>query len=139
MIVAVVDGMGGGVGAQIVSVLREELSSSIEIYALGTNAIATSAMMKCKANKGATGENAIVVSSRKANVIIGPISIIMPDSMMGEVTTRVVEGICNSDALKILLPIMPENFQMVGIESKPLLLLIKDAVKSIKKEFNLKG
>lgn len=138
MIVAVIDGMGGGIGAQIVSTLREELPASIEIYALGTNAIATSAMMKCRANKGATGENAIVVSSKKANVIIGPISIIMPNSMMGEVTTRVVEAICESEGLKILLPIMPENFQLVGTENKPLLLLIKDAVKAIKREFNIK-
>ena len=138
MIVTVIDGMGGGIGTQIVATLREELPSSIEIYALGTNAIATSAMMKCKANKGATGENAIVVTSKKANVIIGPISIIIPNSMMGEVTTKVVEAICDADALKILIPIMPENFQLVSIENKPLLLLIKDAVKMIKKEFNLK-
>ncbi|MBB6215169.1 hypothetical protein HNQ80_001258 [Anaerosolibacter carboniphilus] len=138
MIIAVIDGMGGGIGTQIVSILREELPSSIEIYALGTNAIATSAMMKSKANKGATGENAIVVSSKKANVIIGPISIIIPNSMMGEVTTKTVEAVCEADALKILLPIMPENFQLVSLENKPLVLLIKDAVKVIKREFNMK-
>ena len=117
MIIAVIDGMGGGIGAQIVSSLREELPSYVEVYALGTNSIATSAMMRSHANKGATGENAIVVSSKKANVI---------------------EAICDSEAFKILLPIMPENFDIVGLEMKPLSLLIKDTIKVIKREFNIK-
>lgn len=82
MIIAVIDGMGGGIGAQIVSSLREELPTYVEIYALGTNSIATSSMMKAHANKGATGENAIVVSAKKANIIVAPISVIIPNSMM---------------------------------------------------------
>ena len=118
--------------------LREELPTYIDIYALGTNSIATSAMMKSHANKGATGENAIVVSCKKANVIVAPISVTMPNTMMGEVTSRISEAICDSDALKILLPIMPENFSLVGVENKPLSLLIKDTIKVIKKEFNIK-
>ena len=138
MIIAVIDGMGGGIGAQIISSLREELPTYIEIYALGTNSIATSAMMKSHANKGATGDNAIIVSSKKANIIVAPISIVMPNSMMGEVTTSISEAVCDSEAYKILLPIMPENFQVVGIEGKPLSLLIKDSIKIIKKEFNIK-
>ena len=138
MIIAVIDGMGGGLGAQIVSSLREELPSYVEVYALGTNSIATSAMMRSHANKGATGENAIVVSSKKANVIVSPISIVMPNSMMGEVTNAISEAICDSEAFKILLPIMPENFDIVGLEMKPLSLLIKDTIKVIKREFNIK-
>ena len=138
MIIAVIDGMGGGIGAQIVSNLREELPTYIDIYALGTNSIATSSMIKAHANKGATGENAIVVSSKKANIIISPISITMPNSMLGEVTSRISEAVCDSEAFKILLPIMPENMEIVGLEGKPLTLLIKDAIKSIKKEFNIK-
>ncbi|SCI00663.1 MULTISPECIES: DUF3842 family protein [unclassified Romboutsia] len=138
MIIAVIDGMGGGIGAQIVSSLRDELPTYIDIYALGTNSIATSAMMKSHANKGATGENAIVVSSKKANVIVAPISVIMPNSMMGEVTCNISEAVANSEALKILLPIMPENIELVGLENKPLALLVKDAIKVIKKEFNIK-
>ena len=106
MIIAVIDGMGGGIGAQIVSALREELPTYMEIYALGTNSIATSAMMKAHANKGATGENAIVVSSKKANIIVSPISIVMPNTMMGEVTSAISEAVCDSEAFKILLPIM---------------------------------
>ncbi|WP_455538859.1 DUF3842 family protein [Terrisporobacter sp.] len=138
MIISVIDGMGGGIGSQVVHALRDELPSHVEVHALGTNAIATSAMMKSHANKGATGENAIIVSSKKANVIVSPISIIMPNSMMGEVTPSISEAVCDSEAFKILLPIIPENFEVVGIESKPLSLLIKDAIKIIKKEFNIK-
>ena len=134
MIIAVIDGMGGGIGAQIISSLREELPTYIEIYALGTNSIATSAMMKSHANKGATGENAIVVSSKKANIIVAPIAVTMPNTMMGEVTSKISEAICDSEALKILLPIMPENFSLVGVENKPLSLLIKDTIKVIKKD-----
>lgn len=138
MVVTVIDGMSGGIGAQVIKAIREELPSDIELYALGTNSIATSAMMKSHANKGATGENAIVVSSKKANVIVSPISIVMPNSMMGEVTRRMSEAVCDSEAFKILLPIVPENLEIVGLEGKPLSLLIKDAVKLIKKEFNIK-
>ena len=126
MIIAVIDGMGGGIGAQVVSALREELPSYVEVYALGTNSIATSAMMKAHANKGATGENAIIVSSKKANIIVSPISIVMPNSMMGEVTSSISEAVCDSEAFKI------------GIEKKPLSLLIKDTIKIIKREFNIK-
>lgn len=138
MIIAVIDGMGGGIGSQIVSTLRDELPTYIDIYALGTNSIATSAMMKAHANKGATGENAIVTSVKKANIVVSPISMAMPNSMMGEVTCKISEAVVDSEALKILLPIMPENIELVGLENKPLALLIKDAVKVIKKEFNIK-
>ena len=138
MIIAVIDGMGGGIGAQIVSSLREDLPTYIDIYALGTNSIATSAMMKAHANKGATGENAIVVSSKRANIIVAPISVTIPNSMMGEVTSKISEAVADSEALKILLPIMPENIELVGLENKPLAWLIKDTIKVIKKEFNIK-
>lgn len=138
MIIAVIDGMGGGIGAQIVSNLREELPTYIDIYALGTNSIATSSMMKAHANKGATGENAIITSSNKANIIVAPISIAMPNAMMGEVTSRISEAVIDCEALKIFLPIMPENTALVGLENKPLALLIKDCIKEIKKEFNIK-
>ncbi|MGL5694597.1 MAG: DUF3842 family protein [Peptostreptococcaceae bacterium] len=138
MIIAVIDGMGGGIGAQIVSSLRDELPSYIDIYALGTNSIATSSMMKAHANKGATGENAVVVSSKNANIIVAPISVVIPNSMMGEVTSKISEAVAGSEALKILLPIMPENLEIVGLENKPLTLLIKDSIKLIKKEFNIK-
>jgi hypothetical protein len=138
MIIAVIDGMGGGIGAQVVSNLREELPTYIDIYALGTNSIATSAMMKAHANKGATGENAIITSVKKANIVVAPISVVIPNSMMGEVTCKISEAVADCEALKILLPIMPENIELVGLENKPLALLVKDSIKVIKKEFNIK-
>lgn len=109
MIIAVIDGMGGGIGAQIISSLREELPTYIEIYALGTNSIATSAMMKSHAYKRATGENAIVVSSKKANIIVAPIAW-LANTMMGEVTSKISEAICDSEALKILFTYYAREF-----------------------------
>ena len=72
------------------------------------------------------------------SIIVAPIAVTMPNTMMGEVTSKISEAICDSEALKILLPIMPENFSLVGVENKPLSLLIKDTIKVIKKEFNIK-
>ncbi len=138
MIIAVIDGMGGGIGSQIVTHLRQELPSHFEIYGLGTNATATSTMLKSHANKGATGENAIIVSIKKASVILGPASLIIPNAMMGEVTPAIATAIADAEALKILLPIMPDNFELVGLENKPLMLLIKDAISILKKEFHIK-
>ena len=133
MIIAVIDGMGGGIGAQVVIELREELPTYIEIYALGTNSIATSAMMKAHANKGATGENAIVVSVKKANIIVAPISIVMPNSMMGEVTSILVKLYVIAEAFKILITNYARKFRSSRIENKPLSLLIKGFNKNNKK------
>ncbi|MPN30282.1 hypothetical protein SDC9_177745 [bioreactor metagenome] len=107
------------------------------MYGLGTNALATAAMLKKGANKGATGENAIVVNAGKADVIIGSIAMTMPNEMMGEVTMRMVEAISASEAIKIYIPILPENNYIVSLEEKPLLLQIREAVALIKKELNL--
>jgi len=137
MNIVVIDGMGGGVGSRLVSLLKEELPPNIELFGLGTNALATAAMLKKGANKGATGENAIVVNVQKADVIVGALSIVIPNEMFGEVTTKMVEAISNSDAIKILIPIMPNNYHIVALEDKPLLLQLKEAVDCIKKELKL--
>ena len=137
MNIVVFDGMGGGIGSRIVGILKEEIPPYIEVYGLGTNALATAAMLKKGANKGATGENAIVVNAGKADVIIGSIAMTMPNEMMGEVTMRMVEAISASEAIKIYIPILPENNYIVSLEEKPLLLQIREAVALIKKELNL--
>ena len=137
MNIVVLDGMGGGIGSRIVGILKEEIPPYIEVYGLGTNALATAAMLKKGANKGATGENAIVVNAGKADVIIGSIAMTMPNEMMGEVTMRMVEAISASEAIKIYIPILPENNYIVSLEEKPLLLQIREAVALIKKELNL--
>jgi len=133
MNIAVVDGMGGGIGSQIISLLRQDLPSDIKIFALGTNSAATSNMMKEKANKGATGESAITYAVNKVDVIIGSVGIIIPNSMLGEITPNIATAIASCSAKKILIPILDnEDITLLGIEKKPLFLAIKDAIEKIK-------
>ncbi len=86
MIITVIDGMGGGIGAQIVTQLHEELPLDVDILALGANAVATQKMMEARASRGASGENAIRVSIGQADFILAPIGVVIPNSMMGEIT-----------------------------------------------------
>ncbi len=132
MIVMVMDGQGGGIGSAIIKGIREAISDELEIFALGTNSIATSRMMKAGANRGATGENAIVRTCGKVDVIIGPLAILMSHSMMGEVTPRMSEAVCSSEAKKILIPLTQERVDIVGISGEPLPHLVNRAVKIIK-------
>jgi hypothetical protein len=132
MVIMVMDGQGGGIGAEIVKGIRQELGIGFEVLALGTNATATSRMMKAGANKGATGENAIVRTSQKADIIMGPLAVIISNSMMGEVTPRMVDAVCSSNAKKILIPLTQENVRIIGIAGEPLPHLVNQAVKAIK-------
>jgi hypothetical protein len=132
MIIMVVDGQGGGIGAAIIKGIRENIRVNTDIFALGTNSIATSRMMKSGANRGATGENAIVRTCPKADVIIGPLAIIISNSMMGEVTPAITEAICSCEAKKVLIPLTQENVEIVGISGEPLPHLVDQAVKMIK-------
>ncbi|MCP3898265.1 MAG: DUF3842 family protein, partial [Desulfobacteraceae bacterium] len=91
--ICVIDGQGGGIGSVIIRKLKEKFEENIEVIALGTNAIATAQMLKSRANKGASGPNAIVQTVRAVDLIIGPIGIIMPHAMMGEVTKEIAEAI----------------------------------------------
>lgn len=128
MKIAVVDGMGGSIGTQIVLQLRQFLPEDTEIIALGTNAIATGSMMKAKATRGATGENAIVVSIGDADVIMGSLSVIVPNSMMGEVTPVTATAVASAHGRKVLLPISNPPIDLLGINKKPLQALIKEAI-----------
>ncbi|MBW1729780.1 MAG: DUF3842 family protein [Deltaproteobacteria bacterium] len=132
MRLAIVDGQGGGIGATIIKGLRQVIGQDIEILALGTNSTATSRMMKAGANRGATGENAIVTTCKKVDLIIGPISIIMANSMMGELTPAMASAISSSEARKILLPLSQENVILVGASGEPLPHLVQEAIGRIK-------
>lgn len=132
MIVAIVDGMGGGIGEQIVTQLRQELPLELEIIALGINAIATQRMIQARANRGASGENAIRVSINLADFILGPIGIVVPNAMMGEVTPAIAEAIAGARGHKLLLPITHPHFDIVGIERKPLTKQISAAIDVIR-------
>ncbi len=124
--VCVIDGQGGGIGATIIKRLKERFEEKIEVLALGTNAIATAQMLKARANKGASGSNAIVQTCKRADVIIGPVGIIMPNAMMGEVTPVMAEAVSSADAVKILLPLSQDNLEIVGVSGLPMPQLIDE-------------
>ncbi|OGR14331.1 MAG: hypothetical protein A2277_11445 [Desulfobacterales bacterium RIFOXYA12_FULL_46_15] len=124
--ICVIDGQGGGIGATIIKKLKEKFEERIEVIALGTNAIATAQMLKARANRGASGSNAIVHTVKKADVIIGSVGIIMPQAMMGEVTPLMAEAVCSADAKKILLPLTQENIEIVGVSGLPLPHLVDE-------------
>lgn len=135
--IAVIDGQGGGIGSLIVKALREEFKDRIEIIALGTNAAATSAMMKSKANKGATGENAIIWNSERVDIITGPLSIALPNAMLGEVTAKMASAIVSSNAVRILLPLNQEGIDIVGVNKEPLPHLIELTIIKVKEIENV--
>ena len=132
MIVMVMDGQGGGIGAALIKGLRNVINHEMEILALGTNSIATSSMMKAGANKGATGERAIVRTSAKVDVIAGPLAIVVPDAMMGELTPSMASAVSASEAKKILIPLTQENIELVGVSGDPLPHLVDQVVEIIK-------
>jgi hypothetical protein len=135
MIIMVMDGQGGGMGGAIIKGLRTAISQQMEIWALGTNSIATSRMMKAGANRGATGENAIVHTSPRVDVIIGPLAILMPNAMMGEVTPKMARAVSSSEARKILIPLTQERVKLVGTTGEPLPHLVDQVVQDIKEMY----
>lgn len=135
MILMVVDGQGGGIGAAIIKRLRDAITHELEILALGTNSIATARMMKAGANSGATGENAMLLTSSKVDVIIGPFAIVMANAMMGEVSPQMAEAISSSEAIKILIPLTQENVRLAGVSGEPLPHLVDQAVEVIREMY----
>lgn len=122
MRIVVIDGMGGGLGAQIVARVKPVAGDSHDVIALGANAIATAAMMKAGAAVGATGENAILVNVPRAHLILGPVGVAIPHSLMGEITPAMAAAVALSPAVKILVPTSQSqgHFELVGVESRPL-------------------
>ncbi len=129
--IAVVDGQGGGIGSAMIKRLRESLAEEVEIIGLGTNAMATGAMLKAGANKGASGENAIVQTVRTVDIIIGATGIVLANSMMGELTPKMAEAIASSPATKCLLPLKISEVEIIGAPKEPLPHLIDQLVKRI--------
>ncbi|MDR2660048.1 MAG: DUF3842 family protein [Spirochaetaceae bacterium] len=130
--IVVVDGMGGGIGVQLVSKLRESLAGDIEIIALGSNAVAVERMIKAGAQRGAAGENAVIHSVRLGSLIIGPIGIIIGNSMMGEITRPMAEAILAAPGERILLPLQNEHLTLAGLDGLPLAKMIERAVELVK-------
>lgn len=126
--ICVIDGQGGGIGATLVKHLKIVYGESVELIALGTNAIAVAQMLKAGANRGASGENAICRTIHFADVILGPIGITWANAMLGEVTPKMAESVTSSRALKILIPLSQEKIEIVGVPKEPLPHLVQIVV-----------
>ena len=132
MHILVIDGQGGGIGKQLVEEIRKALPEAF-ITAAGTNSIATSAMIKAGADNGATGENAVIVGCRNADIIAGPLGIVIADSLLGEITPAMAAAVGQSPALRILLPVNRCKNLIIGIADTDIATMIKKAVEEIKK------
>ena len=130
MNILVIDGQGGGLGRQLIQELKETCANA-EIVAVGTNSMATGAMLKAGAKLAATGENAVIVCSKKADVIVGPIGIVIADSMLGEITPAMAAAIGKSRAKRVLSPMNVCDNIIVGVSAQPVSAHVKDAVRII--------
>ena len=129
--VLIVDGQGGMVGKQMVEAVRKMIPDA-EITAVGTNNSATASMLKAGADNGATGENSVVVAVRDADIIVGPIGIVIADSLLGEITPKMAVAIGSSPAKKVLLPVNKCNNIIVGVGGKSTSSLIAEAIETIR-------
>jgi len=125
--VLVMDGQGGQLGSQIIKALLEN-AYDLQITAVGTNAAATASMLKAGASKAATGENPVIVACRKADIIVGPIGIVIADALMGEVTPAMAVAVGQADAVRILIPINKCENLVAGVNNLSTTTLIQDAV-----------
>ncbi len=132
MYVTVIDGQGGQLGAQLVREIHTQLPD-ITLTAVGTNAAATAAMLKAGADQAATGENPVIVACRRADVIIGPIGIVIADAMLGEVTPKMAAAVGSSEAVRILIPMNKCDTQIAGVGDLTTTALIEDVLRRLKK------
>ena len=130
MNVTVIDGQGGQLGAQLVREIRSQLPD-ISLTAVGTNAAATAAMLKAGATQAATGENPVIVACRRADVIIGPIGIVIADAMLGEVTPKMAAAVGSADAARILIPMNKCDTQIAGVPEQTTSTLIDDVLRRL--------
>ncbi|MDR2375073.1 MAG: DUF3842 family protein [Treponema sp.] len=140
--IVIVDGMGGGIGVQLITRLKEVWSKDrddTEIVALGTNAVATERMVKAGADRGASGENAVRVSVGMGDYILGPVGIVIGNSMMGEITPAMAQAVLDAPGERILLPLQQEHFHIAGIEFLSLARIIDRAVEILKEQIKKRG
>ncbi len=130
MKIVVIDGQGGGIGRQLVARLRERLPAA-EIFAVGANSVATSAMLKAGASSGATGENAVIVACRRASVIVGPVGIVIADALGGEITPAMAAAVARSDAKRVLIPFNFCDNVIVGVGNYNVAHLVQCAVDEV--------
>ena len=135
MKIVVIDGQGGGIGKALVAGIKAE-EKNAEIVAVGTNSVATLAMQKAGADKAATGENAVVVACRNADIIAGPVGIVVADALIGEVTAKMAAAVGSSSAKKILIPVNMCDTFVVGVNDTAVSSLVSMAVLRILKEIH---
>ena len=130
MDIVIIDGQGGGFGRALIEALRAG-GVTQEIVAVGTNALATSAMLKAGAQQGATGENPVLVACRDADIIAGPIGIVIADALLGEITPSMAAAVGQSAAIRVLLPVNRCATQVAGVPVLTRVQLIEAAVDKI--------
>ena len=130
MKITVIDGQGGRMGKSVIEQLKKAHPHQ-EIYAIGTNSIATSAMLKAGAHEAATGENSVAVACRRADVIVGPVGIVVADSMLGEITPAMALAVAQSPARRVLIPFNQCDNVIVGVQDYSVSALIRAAVAEI--------
>lgn len=131
MNVLVIDGQGGGLGRQLVAALSAQCPD-IRLVAVGTNSVAAQAMHKAGAQRAATGENAVVVNCRSADIIVGPIGIVIADALLGEITPAMAAAVCQSGARRVLVPINHCENYVVGVPDQPVSQLVAAAAQKVK-------
>jgi hypothetical protein len=129
--IVVIDGMGGGIGVQLIGKLKD---LDADIVALGTNSTATEKMLRAGAQRGATGENAIRLNVRLADFIMGPMGIVIPGGLMGEISAPVAEAVMTAPGRRILIPLQDHHFHLVGQETQPLARLVDKALTWLKEQ-----
>lgn len=127
MKVLIIDGQGGGLGRQLVAAAKERFPE-IEVLAVGANSTATGAMLRAGADQAATGENAVLVAARRADVIMGPIGIVIADAMLGEITPAMAAAAGQSEAKRILLPVGQCDNIIAGVQDMPMAKMVQEAV-----------
>ena len=137
-VILVIDAQGGGLGRQLITSIRRELEH-VKILAVGTNSIATAAMLKAGADEAATGENSVVVACRKAQIIIGPIGMVIANAMLGEITPAMALAIADADAKRIMIPFTSCDNYIAGVSDSNTGKLIQDALAQLKKLLSNEG
>ncbi len=130
MKILIIDGQGGKMGKGIIEQLLK-YEPDAQLWAIGTNGIATATMLKAGAAFAATGENPVIVNCRDADIIIGPIGIVIADALFGEVTPAMAVAVGQSRAEKILLPVNKCKNNVVGVSQQNFTELVNAAVKMI--------
>ncbi len=133
MKIIVIDGQGGRMGSLIIEKIKAA-GITEPVTAIGTNSLATSSMLKAGADRAATGENPVIVNSRDAHIIIGPVGIIAADSLLGEITPAMANAVSSCSAFKILIPTNRCNHYIAGVKDVPLSELVNIAVSKLKEE-----